>query len=257
MTLYRSILTSGMFTSRRPPLLEVGVDMGGRGGAETGMGGAEAGIGAEISDFLMPSRRDLVEAFRETGSCLGVLGALGVLGSLVSVGKLAEGISTAGSVLARTTKGVTLCAFFVAVVLLLPISSGCLMLDAVLGRDSLMGVEARSGVDACLPLGSFLLPSSPNNLHLLGFLAGAGSGGSSHGGLTSIPRSCGCQLPLDDGGCTDGAKLGLPMAIPMGAAGLLPAIESGVWVRTAMVRSGDLDRGLPVGDGGWPRMGMW
>lgn len=252
MTLYRSIFVSGISTSRNPPPL-LGVGAGGKGGAETGMGGAEAGMGAEMSDFLMPSRRDLVEDLRGTGSSFGVFGGFDSLGVFGSTGVLEEGISKAGSVLARTTLGVIFFAFLVAVVLLLPTSSGCRMLDAVLGRASLIGVDTRSGVDPCLSLASLFFPEK-NNLHLLGFFAGAGSvGSSSHGGLTSMPRSCGCQFPPVDGGCDGGAKLGLPMAMPMGAV----ATESGVCVRTAMVGSGDLERGLPCGDGSWPRMGMW
>jgi hypothetical protein len=38
---------------------------------------------------------------------------------------------------------------------------------------------------------------------------------------------------------------------------LLSAMDSGVWVRTGIVRAGDTSRPLSEGDGGLPRMGMW
>lgn len=241
MMLYRSIFTSGISTSMR--LLP--------GGGTNGMGGgARMGIGAEMSDFLT----DLVDPLRWTGCAFCTFCVLGVLASLGGLG--AEG-STAGSVCDRTTVGAAFLAFLPAVVLLLPTSSCFTSPDAVRGRAAPAGAGATSGVCTSLSLDVFFLPSSPNSLHLLAFLTGTGPDGSSssHGGLFSIPRSCGCQFPPFCA-CAGEGKPGLPSAIPIGAAGFVPAIESGVCVRTVTVGAGDPVRGLPCGDGGVPRMGM-
>ena len=257
MTLYRSIFTSGISTSIRL-LLGGGID-GIGGGARTGIG-VDMGMGAEMSDFLT----DLVDPLRWTGCAFCTFCGFGVFPSLGVPG--AEG-STAGSVCDRTTVGAAFLDFLPAVVLLLPTSSCFTIPDAVRGRAALAGAGAgtTSGVCTSLSLDVFFLPSSPKSLHLLGFRAGAGPTGgsssshggssSSHGGLFSIPRNCGCQDPPFCA-CAGGGKPGLPSAMPIGAARFVPAIESGVCVRTVTVGAGDAVRRLPCGDGGVPRMGM-
>lgn len=187
MTLYRSIFTLGISTSMR--LLAGGGSDGMGGGTRTGIG-VERGIGAEMSDFLT----DLVDPLRWSGCAFCTFCGFGVFASFGVLD--AEG-STAGSVCDRTTVGAAFLAFLAAVVLLLPTSSCFTAPDAVRGRAAPAG--ATSGVCTSLSLDVFFLPSSPNSLHLLGFLVGAGaadssSSSSSHGGLFSIRRSCGCQL---------------------------------------------------------------
>lgn len=237
MTLYRSILMLGISTSRN--------GAGGGGGMFGILGIGTVGIvalmgtGADISDFLI----DLVEALRATVFSFVSLGSLGSLDSLGSLGSIV-GLSKAGSVCDRIIIGLNFGAFFEVLLLSSAMFGGLELVDSAhVGAARTMG---GSGVELFEADSLFLPPRRLNSFHLPDFcLIVVVSSSSLLPGM-----KCGCQFAYVAGS----TRVGLPNAIPIATPGE-SSIESGVSVRTGIVVSGDLDRGVS-GVGGLPRMGI-